>query len=114
MCRGRPRHHIEEENRRQAAYIADLQQKSQDALQLQMDRLTTFQEEANTKQTEALRQITESAKQPYKIRTAAEAGTPIMRTRQKSAEARRNLASLRISRTPSTNVGMETGGTNIG
>jgi len=114
MCFGRPRHHTEEEKRREAAYIADVEQKAAAAQQAQMDRLAAFQQEAATRQTEALRQITESSKQPYKIRTAAEAGTPIMRTRQKSAEARRGLASLRISRTPSTNVGMETGGTNIG
>ena len=114
MCFGRPKHHTEEEKRREAAYIAGIERQAEADRQAQLDRLTAFQQEAAARQTEALRQITESSKQPYKIRTAADAATPIMRTRQKSSEARRGLASLRISRTPSTNVGMETGGTNIG
>ena len=75
-------------------------------------RMASMQADADRRQQEALRAIAESSKQPFKVKTAADATTPLMRTRQKQDTA--NLASLRINRTPGTNIGMGTSGTNIG
>jgi hypothetical protein len=54
-------------------------------------------------------------KQPYKTRTAQDAGTPIMRLRQKTGSQRRGVSSLRIARTPGINIGGGTAsGINLG
>jgi hypothetical protein len=80
--------------------------------QEEMARMAAMQADADRRQQEALRAIAESSRQPFKVKTAADATTPLMRTRQKQDTA--NLASLRINRTPGTNIGMGTSGTNIG
>jgi len=75
-------------------------------------RMASMQADADRRQQEALRAIAESSKAPFKVKTAADAVTPLMRTRRKQDTA--NLASLRINRTPGTNIGMGASGTNIG
>ena len=113
MCR-KSEHHKQEEIRREGGIQAAAQHQAELDRRAQMDRMTAMQADADRRQQEALAMITESSKQPFKLRTAAEAATPIMRTRQKTAQAQRGVSSLRISRTPGTNIGMGQGGTNIG
>lgn len=116
MCGGRPAHHIEEEKRREAQYLADMERQAAAARQAEMDRMMAFQQQAAERQTEALRQITETAKAPIKVKTTADATTPIMSTRQKKMKEATGVAALRINRTPGTNLdlGIGSSGTNIG
>lgn len=111
MCFGRPEHHKQEEIRRAggiaaaASHQADLDRRAQE------DRMRAAQAAANQMQEQMLQQIAASMKQPYKTRTMQDAGTPIMRLRQKTGSQRRGVSSLRIARTPGINVG---GGTTSG
>jgi hypothetical protein len=90
----------------------DIFEQAQRDRQAELVRMASMQADADRRQQEALRAIAESSKAPFKVKTAADATTPLMRTRQKQDTA--NLASLRINRTPGTNIGMGTSGTNIG
>lgn len=114
MCTGRPQHHIEEEKRRAAAEAGAMREIAERERAAQEARMLAFQEAANKQQMAALQRIAESSKAPMKVRTAADATTPLMRTRQKSPGSAVGIASLRINRTPGTNVEMGTSGTNIG
>lgn len=112
MCTGRPAHHIEEEKRRAWAESRAMQETAEKARREQEERMMAFQAQAQKQQMEALQAIAESSKQPVKVKTGEEATTPLMRTRQKSSTS--NIASLRINRTPGTNIGTGISGTNIG
>lgn len=82
--------------------------------QVQEERMAAMQAAADKRQQETLQMIAETSKQPLKVKTAAEATTPLMRTRQKAPGTTSNIASLRINRTPGTNIGMGASGTNVG
>lgn len=112
MCFGRPAQHIAIEKRRDEAYSQSIQAAAQKQRLAQEARMMEFQAEANRRQQEALAAIAASSKQPIRIKDAESAVTPIMRTKQKQSPT--GLSSLRINRTPGTNVGMGASGTNIG
>lgn len=113
MCGGgRRAHHAAQETMRAETRQRDIFEQAQRDRQAELVRMQQMQADADRRQQEALRAIAESSKQPFKVKTAADATTPLMRTRQKQDTA--NLASLRINRTPGTNIGMGTSGTNIG
>ena len=117
MCPGNQRrreHHRQQEQMRAETAQRNIYEQAERDRQAELARMQQLQNEANMRQQQALAAIAESSKQPIKIKTGEEAATPIMRTRQKSAEARRSLADLRISRTPAANIGAGTSGTNIG
>ena len=116
MCFGssKKQHHQQQEQMRAETRQRNIYEQAQRDRQAEIDRMMAMQAAADKRQQEALAMIAESSKQPFKLRTAAEAATPILRTRQKTAQAQRGIASLRISRTPGTNIGMGQGGTNIG
>ena len=112
MCRGKPEHHKQEEIRRAGGIATSIAHQAMLDRRAEQDRMVAMQQEADRRQQEALRMIAESSKQPFKVKTAADATTPLMRTRQKQSPT--GVAALRINRTPSTNIGMGIGGTNIG
>jgi hypothetical protein len=118
MCGGRPQHHIEEEKRRAAAEAGALRQEAEKLRKAQEERMMAHQAAAEERQQEVLTTIVESAKQPVKVKTAADATTPLMSTRQKAAGKATGVASLRINRAPSTNLSTNVGtgisGVNIG
>ena len=116
MCFGssKKQHHQTEERKRYNAIQNEMLDRAQRDRQAEIDRMTAMQQEADRRQQDALRMIADSSQQPFRLRTAAEAATPIMRTRQKTAQAQRSVSSLRIGRDPGTNIGMGQGGTNIG
>ena len=114
MCGGRPEHHRQEELRRAAAEAGAMRETAERQRREQEERMMAFQAEANKQQQAALAAIAESSKVPIKVKTAAEATTPLMSTRQKPTGTTSSIASLRINRTPGTNIGMGTSGTNIG
>ena len=117
MCFGggaRREHHRQQEQMRAETAQRNILEQAQRDRQSEIDRMMAMQAEADKRQQQALAMISESSKQPFKLRTAAEAATPSLRTRQKTAQAQRGISSLRISRTPGTNIGMGQGGTNIG
>ena len=109
MCGGRPQHHIEEEKRRAAAEVGRLAAEAERLRKAQEERMMSFQAEANQRQEQALAAIVESAKAPVKVKTAAEATTPLMRTRQKPSGKSTGVASLRINRPSVTNLGTNVG-----
>ena len=109
MCTGRPAHHIEEEKRRAAAEMGAMRQTAESQRLAELARMTKMQLEADARQREVLRMIADTAKQAFK--TKADAITPLLRTKRKASTA--NVASLRINRTPGTNVGVGSSGTNI-
>jgi membrane protein involved in colicin uptake len=113
MCGGRPQHHIEEEKRRAAAEMGAMREAAERQRQAELDRMAAMQAEASKRQEEALKAIAESSKVPFKVKTAADATTPLMRTRQKAPGSTSSIASLRINRTPGTNIGTGSSGTNI-
>ena len=113
MCGGgRREHHRQQEQMRAETAQRNIFEQAQRDRQAELDRMLAMQSDADQRQQAALRAIAESSKAPFKVKTAADATTPLMRTRQKQDTA--NLASLRINRTPGTNIGMGTSGTNIG
>ena len=113
MCGGgRREHHRQQETMRAETAQRNIFEQAQRDRQAELDRMLAMQADADQRQQSALRAIAESSKAPFKVKTAADATTPLMRTRQKQDTA--NLASLRINRTPGTNIGMGTSGTNIG
>lgn len=115
MCPGNQRrreHHRAQETMRAETAQRNIFEQAQRDRQAELVRMQQMQADADQRQQAALRAIAESSKQPFKVKTAADATTPLMRTRQKQDTA--NLASLRINRTPGTNIGMGTSGTNIG
>jgi hypothetical protein len=114
MCGGRPQHHIEEEKRRAAAEAGAMREIAERERRAQEERMRAFQEEANKQQVAALQMIAESSKAPVKVKTATEATTPLMRTRQKAPGKTASVSSLRINRTPGTNIDLGTSGTNVG
>ena len=116
MCFGssKKQHHQTEERKRYNALQNEILDRAQRDRQAELDRMTAMQQEADKRQQDALRMIADSSKQPFKLRTAAEAATPLLKTKQKTAQAQRGVSSLRIGRTPGTNIGMGQGGTNIG
>ena len=117
MCPGNRRrreHHRQQEQMRADTAQRNIFDQAQRDRQAELDRMMAMQQEADRRQQDALRMIADSSRQPFQLRTAAEAATPIMRTRQKTAQAQRSVSSLRIGRTPGTNIGMGQGGTNIG
>ena len=117
MCGGgaaRREHHRQQEQMRAETRQRDIYEQAERDRQAEIARMQALQDAANQRQQEALRMIAESSKQPFKVKTAADATTPLMRTRQKSSGAATGLASLRINRTPGTNIGAGTSGTNIG
>jgi hypothetical protein len=99
---------------REEARIAGMYAEAERARKAELDRMQALQTEANQRQQEALKMIAESSKVPMKVKTAAEATTPLMRTRQKAPGTTTGVSSLRINRTPGTNVDLGTSGTNIG
>ena len=109
-------HHRQQEQMRAETRQRDIYEQAQRDRQAEIDRMMAMQQEADRRQQDALRMIADSSKQPFKLRTAAEAATPLLKTRQKTAQAQRGVSSLRINRnrTPGTNIGMGQGGTNIG
>ena len=111
MCGGtaRRQHHRQQEQMRQETLLRDAQEEAA----RQQERMMQMQMDADRRQQEALRQIAESSKQPFKVRSAAEATTPAMRTKQKPSSSQSSLSSLRIQRTPATNVGLGASGTNV-
>ncbi len=113
MCFGRPEHHRQEEIRRAAAEAGAMREIADRERRAQEKRLQAFQEAANKQQMEALKMISESSKQPFKTKTIADT-TPIMRTKQKQPGTAASISSLRINRTPGTNINVGTSGTNIG
>jgi hypothetical protein len=114
MC-GRPEHHRQEDIRRAAAEAGAMREAAERARREQEERMIAFQTEANNRQQEALKAIADSSKMPIKVKTAAEATTPLMRTKQKQPGAQTGIASLRINRTPGYNIGsMGASGTNVG
>jgi len=116
MCFGssKKQHHRQQEQMRAETRQRDIYEQAQRDRQAEIDRMMAMQAAADKRQQEALAMIAESSKQPFKLRTAAEAATPLLKTKQKTAQAQRGVSSLRISRTPGTNIGMGEGGTNIG
>ena len=113
MCGGgRRAHHRAQEQMRAETAQRNIFEQAQRDRQAELDRMMAMQQEADKRQQEALRMITETSKQPFKVKTAADATTPLMRTKQKQSPT--GVAALRINRTPSTNIGMGIGGTNIG
>ena len=116
MCFGssKKQHHQTEERKRYNAIQNEVLDRAQRDRQTELDRMMAMQQEADKRQQDALRMIADSSKQPFKLRTAAEAATPLLKTKQKTAQAQRGVSSLRIGRTPGTNIGMGQGGTNIG
>ena len=116
MCFGskKKQHHQQQEQMRAETAQRNIFEQAQRDRRAEIDRMMAMQAAADKRQQEALAMIAESSKQPFKLRTAAEAATPLLKTRQKTAQAQRGVSSLRISRTPGTNIGMGEGGTNIG
>lgn len=118
MCGGRPQHHIEEEKRRAAAEAGRLREEAERARKASEERMMAYQAAAEERQQQALATIVETAKQPVKVKTALDATTPLMSTRQKPSKKATGVASLRINRAPdtnlSTNVGTGISGVNIG
>ena len=116
MCFGskKKQHHQQQEQMRAETAQRNIFEQAQRDRRAEIDRMMAMQAAADKRQQEALAMIAESSKQPFKLRTAAEAATPILKTKQKTAQAQRGVSSLRISRTPGTNNGMGEGGTNIG
>ena len=116
MCFGssKKQHHQTEERKRYNAIQNEMLDRAERARQAETQRMQAMQADADRRQQEALRAIADSSKQPFKLRTAAEAATPLLKTKQKTAQAQRGVSSLRIGRTPGTNIGMGQGGTNIG
>jgi len=116
MCVGggaaRRAHHRQQEQMRAETAQRNIYEQAERDRAAELARIQGMQAEADRRQQEALRAIAESSRQPFKVKTAADATTPLMRTRQKQDTA--NLASLRINRTPGTNIGMGASGTNIG
>jgi len=113
MCGGAKRaHHANVERERYESLQRSIAEQAERDRQLQIDRMTAMQAESDKRQQEALKMLAESSRQPFKVKTAADATTPIMRTKQKPSAT--GIASLRINRTPSTNIGISTSGTNIG
>jgi len=113
MCR-RPEHHRQEDIRRAAAEAGAMRETAERQRREQEQRMLAFQQVAQKQQEEALAAIVASSKAPMKVKTAEDATTPLMRTKQKKFGAQAGIASLRINRTPGTNLGMGTSGTNIG
>lgn len=112
MCGGgRRAHHRAQEQMRAETAQRNIFEQAQRDRQAELDRMMAMQQEADKRQQDALRMIAESSKQPFKVKTAADATTPLMRTKQKSSGT--GVASLRINRTPGTNIGMGSSGTNI-
>ena len=116
MCFGstKKKHHQQQEQMRAETAQRNIFEQAQRDRQAELDRMMAMQQEADKRQQDALRMIADSSKQPFKLRTAAEAATPLLKTKQKTAQAQRGVSSLRIGRTPGTNIGMGQGGTNIG
>ena len=115
MCGGAKRaHHANVERERYENLQRGIAEQAERDRQAQMDRMAAMQVESDKRQQEALKMIADSSKVPFKVKTAAEATTPLMRTRQKSSGSATGLASLRINRTPGANIGAGTSGTNIG
>ena len=113
MCGGgRRAHHRAQEQMRAETAQRNIFEQAQRDRQMELNRMMAMQQDADRRQQDALRMIAESSKQPFKVRTAADATTPLMRTRQKTTPT--GVASLRINRTPGTNIGMGSSGTNIG
>lgn len=102
---GNNAHHQEEEKRRQGGMEAARAHQAELDRRAQADRMRRMQEEADRVQQEMLNRIVSSSKQPYQVRTQADASTPLMRTRRKSDNQRRGVADLRIARTPGINTG---------
>jgi len=115
MCfGGRREHHRQQEQMRAETRQRDIYEQAERDRQAEIDRMMAMQREADKRQQDALRMIADSSKQPVKVKTAADARTPLMRTRQKASGAATGVASLRINRTPGTNIAGGTSGTNIG
>jgi hypothetical protein len=111
---GKRAHHAAQERMREESRIAGLYAQAERARQAELDRMTAMQNEANQRQQEALKAIADSSKAATRVRMASDAATPIMRTKQKRPGEAVGVASLRINRTPGTNVEMGTSGTNLG
>ena len=114
MCRGRPAHHIEEEKRRYAAEQGAIRAAAEAQLRQTQELMRQMQEDANRRQQEMLTQLEQSMKQPYKTKTAEDAGVPILGMRNKTAAKKTSVRDLRIARAPSLNVGGNDNGTNLG
>jgi len=117
MCGGgaaRREHHRQQEQMRAETAQRNIIEQAERDRQAEQARMQQLQAEADKRQQEALKMIAESSKVPFKVKTAAEATTPLMRTRQKAPGAATGIASLRINRTPGTNIDMGASGTNIG
>ena len=113
MCGGRPEHHRQEDIRREAAQRGAMMEQAERDRRAQEERMMAFQAAANKQQQEAMAAIAAANRVPVRTGAAEAAGTPIMRTKQKQAPT--SLSSLRINRTPGSNIGgMGTSGTNIG
>ena len=122
MCGGgaaRREHHRQQEQMREETRIRDameaMQREQEAARRAEIERMSAMQTAAETRQQEAMKTIADVVKAPVKVKTMADAATPILRTRQKTPRKAKGVASLRINRTPSTNISAEpSGGTNLG
>jgi Tfp pilus assembly protein PilE len=116
MCGGgaaRREHHKREEEKRAQAAMQAIADQAERNRQAEMARMQELQTAAEQRQQAALQQIAETSRQPVQVKTGEDATTPLMRTKKKKERA--GISSLRINRTPSTNVGGgSTSGTNIG
>jgi hypothetical protein len=86
MCGGgRRQHHRQQEQMRAETAQRNIFDQAQRDRQAELDRMTAMQQEADRRQQDALRMIADSSKQPFKLRTAAEAATPLLRTKSENS-----------------------------
>ena len=112
MCR-RPEHHRQEDIRREAAQRGAMMEQAERDRRAQEERMIAFQAAATKQQQEAMAAIAAANRLPVKTGASEAAATPLMRTKQKQTPT--SLASLRINRTPGSNIGgMGSSGTNVG
>lgn len=107
-------HHRAMEQMRAETRARDIREQAQRDFEAQQAALRQMQEQAAAAQMAMLKQIEESSRQPYKVRTAEDAGTPILGLRNKTAKQKRSVNDLRIARNPTLNVGGSASGTNLG
>lgn len=107
-------HHRQQEQMRAESAQRGMIEAAERARQAEQQRMLAFQQAAQKQQEEALAAIVASSKSPMKVKGTEDATTPLMRTKQKQSGAQAGIASLRINRTPGTNLSMGTSGTNIG
>jgi|694.fasta_scaffold59203_9 hypothetical protein len=108
----RAHHRQQEQMRAESAQRGMIEQAERDR-RAQEERMIAFQTAASKQQQEAMAAIAAANRLPVKTGASEAAATPLMRTKQKQTPT--SLASLRINRTPGSNIGgMGSSGTNVG